>query len=125
MLNMHLIGSAGSAHGCVMLCGANATLKNFKPECALSADDFLACAQRIAATVDAHPPPAAAEARAESFGEKLDRAVKAKLALRTPQHKNMRASANASESFGEKLCAAVQTRLAARTGFKKKAASQR
>jgi len=80
-----------------------------------SADDFLACAQRIAADVNAHPPPAAAEARADDFGDKLTQAVKAKMALRTPrQHQNTAAAANEDEDFAEKLCAAVQVRLTAR-----------
>jgi len=112
MLKMHSVfGSAGSASGYVMLCGANATLKHFRPECALSPDEFLACAQRLAATLDAHPPPGR-----EAIGQRLTLAVKRRLAPQSHRHNAQ--SPSEDDTFGEKLRQALRARLASRSRHK-------
>lgn len=105
MLKIHSVCGVNTvSRGYVLLCGANAAkLNSFRGERALSSSEFLACAQRMAADLNAHPPPLAAASQAESFGDKLTQAVQRQLGARSARNNDNTSPAASEETFAQKL----------------------
>jgi len=76
-------------------CDVTATAEN-----AMRVDDAVKLANQIAADVDAHPP--LSRAADESFGDKLKKAVEARLPSRSRQKKTTAANSDV-ETFAQKL----------------------
>jgi hypothetical protein len=115
MLKIHSLfgvsSSVGCARGYVLLAGVSPSANSFRHEHALSSGEFLACARRMAATLDAHPPPGR-----EATGQRLTLAVKRRLAPQSHRHNAQ--SPSEDDTFAEKLCQAVKARLASRSRHK-------
>ena len=135
MLKIHsLVGvspNVGFVRGCMLMGGTHKHLASLRGEHALSSSEFLACARRMAAELDAHPPPerettgqrltAAVRAQLapptrarlnaqlpseyDPASEQLRRAVKALLPKRAParERKGQHTAMNADETFADKL----------------------
>jgi hypothetical protein len=113
MFKLHFpfdVSSVGRVSGHAILNGGSLPLHTATAENALRADEFVKVAARIVAGLDSHPPPS--RAPADSFGDKLKRAVQTRLAARSG-HKTIAASAD-DEGFAEKLKAAVKKKVAQR-----------